>query len=232
MWEKFASSSRFPSCGRRSSSRSACWPSIASAIRFRCRSSIRRRCTAFFKPSRAAWAICCEHVAMFSAGQLEPGHDLRPGHHALHLGLDYLSASGQRLDAARRAAEGRRKRAARKSTNTRAMRRCCCACSKAGSTCDSLRQPGHGIVERVPASDGGCQFRAGTSSPCHDDDRRHDVSDVARRADRRVRHRQRHQPVDHGRHSGPHARRRLSDCCSSASAANWAAAAARWASRT
>ena len=42
-----------------------------------------------------------------------------------------------------------------------------------------------------------------------DHDRRHDLPDVARRADRRVRHRQRHQPDDHGRHSGPHARRRL-----------------------
>ena len=47
-----------------------------------------------------------------------------------------------------------------------------------------------------------------------DDDRRHGVSDVARRADRRVRHRQRHQPVDHGRHPGAHAGRRLSSCCS------------------
>ena len=38
------------------------------------------------------------------------------------------------------------------------------------------------------------------------DDRRHDLPDVDRRADRRVRHRQRHQPADHGRHPGPDAR--------------------------
>ncbi len=42
-----------------------------------------------------------------------------------------------------------------------------------------------------------------------DDDRRHDLPDVARRADRRIRHRQRHQPADHGRHPRPHARGRL-----------------------
>ena len=36
-----------------------------------------------------------------------------------------------------------------------------------------------------------------------DHDRRHRLPHVARRADRRVRHRQRHQPADHGRHSRP-----------------------------
>ena len=46
-----------------------------------------------------------------------------------------------------------------------------------------------------------------------DHDRRHGVSHVAGRADRRVRHRQRHQPADHGRHSGPHAQGRFRTCC-------------------
>ena len=39
-------------------------------------------------------------------------------------------------------------------------------------------------------------------------DLRYDLPDVAGRANRRVRHRQRHQPVDHGGHFGQHARRR------------------------
>ena len=39
-----------------------------------------------------------------------PGDDFRIGHHALHFGLDYLSASLQRLAAARRVEERRRKR--------------------------------------------------------------------------------------------------------------------------
>ena len=42
-----------------------------------------------------------------------------------------------------------------------------------------------------------------------DHDRRHGVPDVARRADRRVRHRQRHQSLDHGQYSGPPSRRNL-----------------------
>ena len=46
-----------------------------------------------------------------------------------------------------------------------------------------------------------------------DDDRRHRVPDVARRADRRVRHRQRHQPVDHGGHSGRTCRAPAGNCC-------------------
>ena len=40
-----------------------------------------------------------------------------------------------------------------------------------------------------------------------DHDLRHNLPDVDRRTDRRVRDRQRHQLVDHGRHSGPHAQR-------------------------
>ena len=61
----------------------------------------------------------------------------------------------------------------------------------------------------------------------HDDDRRHRVPDVAGRADRRVRHRQRHQLVDHGRHSGRHAGRRLLQLLQQSTASSWPAAAAR-----
>ena len=42
--------------------------------------------------------------------QPEPDHDLRPGHHALHLRVDHLPAPGRRLPAAGKAAEGRRER--------------------------------------------------------------------------------------------------------------------------
>ena len=63
-----------------------------------------------------------------------------------------------------------------------------------------------------------------------DHDGRHGVSDVAGRADRRVRHRQRHQLDDHGRHPRPHARRRLPghhQADRGKRAWSWAAAAAR-----
>ena len=63
-----------------------------------------------------------------------------------------------------------------------------------------------------------------------DDDRRHGLPDVAGRADRRIRHRQRHQPVDYGGHSRPHAPGRLRGPRSSRSsrtAWNWAAARRR-----
>ena len=56
--KKFASSSPFPSCGRRFCSRWVCWRSIASAGRFRCRSSISKLME---RPSSAKlprWAIC------------------------------------------------------------------------------------------------------------------------------------------------------------------------------
>ena len=56
-----------------------------------------------------------EAVAMLSASQLERCHDLRPGHHALHLGLDHLPAARQRLSAAR--AIAKRGRGGRKKIN-------------------------------------------------------------------------------------------------------------------
>ena len=47
-------------------------------------------------------------VAVLSASATRPGDDLRPGHHAVHLGVDHLPVARQRLSAARTAAEGRR----------------------------------------------------------------------------------------------------------------------------
>ena len=49
-----------------------------------------------------------DYVSAFSGANIEPGHDLRPGHHALYLGLDHLPAPGQRLSAAGKAAKRRR----------------------------------------------------------------------------------------------------------------------------
>ena len=110
-----------------------CWRSIASAGGFRCRSSIQQAMTALVARARQhGWATCCPQVAMFSATQLGSGHDLRPGHHALHFGLDYFpacwAAFGRRWNSCRRKA----KAAARKSTNTPAMPRSCSASGKAG----------------------------------------------------------------------------------------------------
>ena len=48
----------------------------------------------------------------------------------------------------------------------------------------------------------------------HHHDGRHHVPDVARRADRRIRHRQRHQPHHHGRHRRPHPGTRPLTCSS------------------
>ena len=46
-------------------------------------------------------------VAVFSASDLTPGDDLRPGDHALYFGFDYLPVAGQRLEADRGTEEGR-----------------------------------------------------------------------------------------------------------------------------
>ena len=82
-------------------SRSPCWRSIASAGGSRCRSSITSQMAHVFSQAATGLGKLFEQVAMFSASAVEPGHDLRPGHHALHLGLDYFSTPGQRLEAAR-----------------------------------------------------------------------------------------------------------------------------------
>ena len=64
-----------------------------------------------------------------------------------------------------------------------------------------------------------------------DDDRRHRIFDVAGRADRRIRNRQRHQLADHGRHSWPAcpapARIMLSNSTTANSAAKGASTASR-----
>ena len=107
------------------------------------------------RPGRAAWATCCEAVAMLSASQLDQvtifGLGIMP----------YISASiifqllGQRLSAARAVAEGRRERAARKSTNTRATPPSFSACSKAGSTCGRSSMPQGLGAARASRSAGG-----------------------------------------------------------------------------
>ena len=75
--------------------------------------------TAFFdggarRPGRAARA-----GGRVQRQPAQPGHDLRPGHHALHLRLDHLPAPRQRLSAAGTAAEGRRERAKKINEYTR-----------------------------------------------------------------------------------------------------------------
>ena len=97
--------------------------------------------TASSATAAAAWPSCCKQVAVFSASQLEPGHDLRPGHHAVHFGLDHLPAPGQRLAAARSDCRRKAKAAARRSTNTRATPRWSSAWSRAGSTSSVPRRP-------------------------------------------------------------------------------------------
>ena len=166
---------------------------------------------------------------MFSASQLEPGDDLRPGHHALHLGLDYLPAAGQRLSAAGKAAEGGRERAeedqrihplrhGRALSGPKLVLRAVLAGAATASDpiSSSTIRPTRQRIDLRLATD----RRA-------DDDRRHGLPDVARRADRRIRHRQRHQPVDHGRHSRPHAARRSATLSADLEQAAWSWAASR-----
>ena len=134
------------------------------------------------------------------------GDHLRPGHHALHLGLDYLPAPGERLSAPGKAAKGGRDGAEEDQRIYPLRHRFSLPWPELGlrrlavvaarnwsipSSCDDAAIPAqrHAVVVDVR-----CRL---------DDDRRHDLPDVARRADRRVRHRQRHQPLDHGEHSGP-----------------------------
>ena len=104
-----------PNCGRRSSSRSvpghlphrllrpaadgrpgASWPSSMS-------SAERRR-----------WARCSASCRMFSGGNLSQATHLRPGHHAVHLGVDHLPAprpaSTRRWRSCRRKARAGRKK--------------------------------------------------------------------------------------------------------------------------
>ena len=63
---------------------------------------------------RAGLGQLFQQVAVFSAAQLEPGHDLRPGHHALHFGLDHLpaawAASGRRWNELQKEGESGRKK--------------------------------------------------------------------------------------------------------------------------
>ena len=94
-----------------------------------------RRSTAVRQSARRLGRRAASRWPCSAPAQLEPGHDLRPGHHALHFGLDHLPAAGQRLAAARSSCRRKAKRAARKSTNTPATPRSSSAWSKAGSIC-------------------------------------------------------------------------------------------------
>ena len=166
-----------------------------------------------FSEQTGGMADMLKQVAVFSASQLSQvtifGLGIMP----------YISASiifqllGQRLSAARAAAEGRRSR------------------PQEDQRIHALRHGVHLLVPKLVLRRVVHRCRRASCVPAflnaaaelpfswHDrrrahDDRRHDVPDVARRADRRVRHRQRHQPVDHGGHSGRHAGRRLAAACS------------------
>ena len=129
--------------------------------------------------------------------------DLRPQHHALHLGLHHHAADAERGAVAGGAEEGGR------------------AGPQAAQPVHALP---HGRAGRLPgvrhrlwpASGQGGALRAGgaRSGPVlrpddgGDAGRRHDVPDVARRADHGARRRQRHVAHHHGRHRGGLAERR------------------------
>ncbi len=126
-------------------------------------------------------------------------HDLRPGDHALYLRLDHLPAPGERRPLARSDDEGGGERAEedQRIHPLRDRRPLPGPEYALGPVHDEQpgdrpsRQSGHDQHHRL--------------RPDHDG--RDDLPDVDRRADRRVRDRQRDQPPDHGRHPRPDARR-------------------------
>ena len=97
-------------CGRRSSSRSCSWPSIASASHIPLpiidQTKMAEPCTGVAGGAGPGPRLRLDVLRR----QPEPEPHLRPGHHALHLRVDYLPAPRQRLSAAGKAAEGRRER--------------------------------------------------------------------------------------------------------------------------
>ena len=118
-------------------------------------------------------------------------HRVRAGHHAVHLGLDHHAAADLRRADVRAAEEGRRSRAAARSRSTRATARWAWRCSSRWASRMALegsRRPGDQPGLRLP-HDGGGQ-----------PDGRHDVPDVAGRADHRARPGQRHLDPDLRRH--------------------------------
>ena len=76
-------------------------------------------------------------VAMFGGTSDRHEHDLRPGDHALHLGLDHLPAPGQRRPLARGDDEGGGERPEDGSTNTRDTPPSSSARSRARSGCST-----------------------------------------------------------------------------------------------
>ena len=98
------------------------------------------------------------------------------------------------------------RRAARKSTNILATPPSSSASARAGSTSVALRSGGKNIDYHFLNDPADSDQRLGVLLATHlraDGDRRHDLPDVAGRADRRIWHRQRHQPADHGRTFSP-----------------------------
>ena len=189
----------------------------ASAGRFRCRSSIRREGRGV-QPSGSGMAGVLKQVAVFSASQLDQvtifGLGIMP-YISASIIFQLLGSVWQPLERLQKEGETGRKKIneyTRYATVVHVpgpklgLRRA--FVRAATGSCDAaVREP----------DDAGSSTFGWHDRRRADDDRRHDVPDVARRADRRVRHRQRHQPADHGGHSGRHARRRHAACCEQSS---------------
>ena len=107
--------------------------------------------------------------------------DLRARHHAVYLGVDHHSADDVDRADARAAQEGRRAAAARINQYTRYGTVGLRACRPTASPSGSRAAPISSSIRAVLPGDD--RHHAG---------RRHDVPDVARRADHRARRRQRH----------------------------------------
>ena len=200
-------SSRSPSCGRRSSSRSCSWPSTASATtiplpivdqakmakkmasRLRAAlgqvlgfvSHVLRRQP---QPAHAssAWASC-RTSRRRSSSSCSP---------AVYPPLEKLQKEGE---------SGRKKINEIHPLPHRAHLPDPGVHLRAASSCGPSAG-GMGLAARATPSGFNLLLVRVRRRPHHD--RRHRLPDVARRADRRVRHRQRHQPDHHGRHRRPH----------------------------
>ena len=108
--------------------------------------------------------------------------DLRPGHHALHLGLDHFPAAGERVSTARAAAEGGRS-GSKENQRIHALRDVLPLLIPK-LVLHTVVRPGSGISgARVFKFRGRPRLALENSHRSHDD-RRHHVPHVARRADR------------------------------------------------
>ena len=134
------------------------------------------------------------HVRHVLGRRARAHDDLRPQHHAVHLGLDHHPAVDGGFPDPRKPEKGGRERA-QEAQPIHPLRH---RAAGRGAVLRHRRRARGDARRRAIGGD-----RSGAVLPARHRrhaDRRHRLSDVARRADHRARHRQRHLADHHGRH--------------------------------